>query len=472
MRMTKIVCTLGPVSSSSEMITKLIRAGMNAARINFSHGSYAEHQEKIDNLKKAREKENASVALVLDTKGPEIRLKDFIEGGVVLKDGQLFVLACGSDEMGTENRAAVSYENLYKKIKTSDTILIDDGKVRMRVEEVLEKNIICRVLNGGRISDKKGINVPNVSLDMEYLSLKDREDILFGIRNDIDYIAASFVRSENDVMALRGFLDRNGGKNIRIISKIENKEGVDNFDRILKLSDGIMVARGDMGVELDLEMLPGIQKRIIRKCREAGKTVITATQMLESMIKDLAPTRAEVTDVANAVYDGTSAVMLSGETAVGAFPVDTVAMMSKILECAEDDLNNTDNMQIDYSNQDADVSEAIGHAACQAAKDLDVKVILAVTQSGYTAEKISKYRPSMPIIAATPNLKTYYQQTLTKGVCPILTGSTDQWLPLMEEAISMTKSASFIEDGDKIVVCAGMPIQKTGNTNLIRIETV
>lgn len=472
MRKTKIICTLGPSSSSIAMIRKLLQAGMNTARINFSHGTHEEQKMKIDNFKKARDSEGIPAALLLDTRGPEIRLKTFVHGSVSIEGGQRFTLCCGTDVSGSEKQVSVNYEDLYRYVKAGDIILIDDGKIKMQVESVLGKDINCNVLNGGRISDKKGVNVPGVSLEMDYLSDSDKADILLGIENDIDYVAASFVRRGADVRKLRNFLAEHDASQVKIIAKIENEEGIRNFDEILKMSDGIMIARGDMGVELDFKMIPGLQKKIISTCRTAGKLVITATQMLESMIENPTPTRAEITDVANAVYDGTSAVMLSAETAVGSFPIETVKTMGGILNQAEKDMldDKTDNIRYRYEKHD--VSDAVGHAACQAAEDLQVKAIIAVTQSGYTAEKISKYRPTMPILAATPSKKTYYQQALTRGIYPMLTSTTEQWKLLMEESIKQAKASGFVNKGNQIVICAGMPLQETGKTNLMRIEEV
>ncbi len=472
MRKTKIICTLGPASSNVETITALLHAGMNTARINFSHGTHEEQKVKIDNFKRARDSEGIPAALLLDTRGPEIRLKRFFNGSAVIEGGQKFTLCCGADATGSGKQVSVNYEDMYRYVKAGDAILIDDGKIKMQVESILGKDINCTVLNGGRISDNKSVNVPGVSLKMDYLSDSDKEDIIFGIENDIDYVAASFVRSGADVNKIREFLTEHNAPQVKIIAKIENEEGICNFDEILKLSDGIMVARGDMGVELDFEMIPGLQKKIISKCRAAGKLVITATQMLESMIENPTPTRAEITDVANAVYDGTSAVMLSAETAVGSFPVETVKTMVRILNQAEKDMIDDNIDEIHYRYSHHDISDAVGHAACQAAEELNVKAIIAVTQSGYTAEKISKYKPAMPVLAATPSRKTYYQQALTRGIYPMLTSATEQWKILMEESIEQAKAGGFVDRGNQIVICAGMPLQGTGKTNLMRIEEV
>lgn len=473
MRKTKIVCTLGPASVEKTVLSAMLEAGMNVARINCSHGTYEEHQKKIDVFKTCRREAGTAAALLLDTKGPEIRLKTFEHGKEKLLTGQKFSLNCSETEKrGTSEFAAISYSELYNQVEPGNTILIDDGKVELMVDEVNHHDIICTVIRGGTIGDKKGVNVPDVKLEMEYLSERDREDLLFGIRNDIDYVAASFVRRADDVKVLRAFLDENGGQKIKIISKIENQEGIDGFEEILAVSDGIMVARGDMGVEVDFEKLPGIQKEIIRRCKEDGKISITATQMLDSMTEAPMPTRAEITDVANAVFDGTSAVMLSGETAVGAYPVETVRVMAKILRQAEEDAHQL-NFKINYRGYDkGDVSDAVSHAACQAANDLDVPVIIAITTSGYTSEKISKYRPPTLIIASTPNEKTYYQQSLVWGVYPILTGYTSDWEVVKRESIKKANKIKKLISGNQIVISAGMPLQESGKTNMLMIEQV
>lgn len=461
MKKTKIVCTIGPASESEDIISELIEAGMNVGRINLSHGSHEEHKKKIDAIKKIRETMGKPVAILLDTKGPEVRLKDFAGGAVQLVEGQNFALRCGSTAPGDENGVGISYEELHKKVSCGNIILLDDGKIRLEVESVLNKEIICRVLKGGQVSDRKGVNVPGVSLDMEYISEADKRDLRFGIKNDVDFVAASFVGSAADVLELRAFLRKNGDMRIKIISKIESIGGVESFEEILSVSDGIMVARGDMGVEIDFERLPGIQKHIIRRCCEVGKPVITATQMLESMIESPSPTRAEITDVANAVYDGTSAVMLSGETTIGKHPVETVRAMSRIITEAEKDpyLHLKD---INFSCDGDDVAEAVGQAACSAARALEVKAILAVTRSGYTAERISKYRPVMPIVAATPNSKTFYQQALTRGVEPII----------CEDPVEGLKETGIVIGGDRIVICSNTKVHAEGETNFMMVETI
>ena len=472
LKKTKIVCTLGPASKEAAVMEEMLRAGMNVARLNFSHGTHEEHRKTIETFRMVRDRLEIPAAVLLDTKGPEIRLKDFKQKKEVLETGDTFILTTQDCE-GTKERAGISYQELPAQVKPGTSILIDDGRIRLNVKQVQKEDIICTVTAGGTVSNRKGVNIPNQSLDLEYISEADYKDILFGIEMDVDYIAASFVRNGNDVRALRRLLDENGGEQIKIISKIENMEGILNFDEILELSDGIMVARGDMGVEVDFEKLPGIQKKFIKGCCKAGKPVITATQMLESMTGNSTPTRAEITDVANAVFDGTSAVMLSGESAAGAYPVETVRTMAKIVRQAEQDaeeVNQYKFLEVEADHQD--VSNAMGHAACTTARDIHASAIIAVTTSGYTAEKMAKYKPEEPIIAATPKEKTYHQQALTRGVYPVLTQRCNDWNVLMEEAVSGAERMGFVKKGDLIVLSAGMPLQVSGTTNLIRVKTV
>lgn len=472
MKKTKIVCTLGPASSSEEVLEKMLLSGMNVARLNFSHGDHQGHLEMIRRFRGARDRLGLPAAVLLDTKGPEIRLGDFKESSIILKKGQTFTLT-SAEITGDQQRSSITYKNLASQVKPGTAILIDDGRVALKVLHVEESDVVCKVTSGGKISSRKGVNVPKTHLDLAYLSDADKKDLLFGIENDVDYIAASFVRTAQDVKDLRSFLTANGGGSIKIISKIENMEGIRNFRQILACSDGIMVARGDMGVEVNFTKLPGLQKKIIKECCQAGKIVITATQMLESMTANPAPTRAEITDVANAVFDGTSAVMLSGESAMGKYPVETVKVMSKIVKQAEIDAFDVNLYRImDYEMDAKDTSNAIGHAACTTAQDLKAKAILAITNSGYTAEKISKFRPRQPIAAATPTEKAFHQLALSWGVYPMLTSHEDQWDSLFAQAVDRAKQLNIVKDGDTIVVSAGLPLQSTGRTNLIRVETV
>ena len=472
LKKTKIVCTLGPASRDAGVMEEMLKAGMNVARLNFSHGTHEEHRKTIETFRSVRDKLGIPAAVLLDTKGPEIRLGDFENGSELLQQGDEFILTSEICS-GCREKVSTTYKNLPSQVEKGTGILIDDGRIRLEVAETTDTDVICTVINGGKVSSRKGVNIPNKSLDLEYISEADRSDILFGIDMDVDYVAASFVRSGRDVAELRKLLNDNGGERIKIISKIENTEGIDNFDEILRLSDGIMVARGDMGVEVDFEKLPGIQKKFIKGCCKAGKPVITATQMLESMTSNPAPTRAEITDVANAVFDGTSAVMLSGESAAGMYPVETVKTMAKIVCRAEKDAEEVNQYKfLEVETDERDVSNAIGHAACTTAKDIKAKAIIAITTSGYTAEMMSKYKPTEPIIAATPTKKTYHQQALTRGVYPVLNSYKDDWNELMDEAADAAKAAGFVESGDSVVFSAGMPLQTPGTTNLIRVKVI
>lgn len=472
LKKTKIVCTIGPASRDADTMREMLEAGMNVARLNFSHGTHEEHCKTIETFRRVRDEQDRPAAILLDTKGPEIRLGDFENGSEILEEGDEFTLT--SEEcLGTKERVSTTYKALPSQVSLGTSILIDDGRVRLRVAGTTEDEVRCIVVNGGKVSNRKGVNIPNQSLDLEYISEADRQDILFGIEMDVDYVAASFVRSGADVKVLRSLLNENGGDRIKIISKIENTEGIENFKEILALSDGIMIARGDMGVEVDFEKLPGIQKKFIKECCKAGKTVITATQMLESMTHSPAPTRAEITDVANAVFDGTSAVMLSGESAAGDYPVETVKAMAKIVSQAEEDAEEVNQYKfLEVETNDRDVSNAMGHAACTTAHDIKASAIVAITTSGYTAEMMAKYKPVEPIIAATPDSKTYHQQALTRGVYPVLTQRSSNWNDLMEKAIEGAERMKFVKKGDCIVLSAGMPLQVPGTTNLIRVKTI
>lgn len=472
LKKTKIVCTIGPASRDADTMREMLEAGMNVARLNFSHGTHEEHRKTIETFRRVRDEQDRPAAILLDTKGPEIRLGDFENGSEILEEGDEFTLT--SEEcLGTKERVSTTYKALPSQVSLGTSILIDDGRVRLRVAGTTEDEVRCIIVNGGKVSNRKGVNIPNQSLDLEYISEADRQDILFGIEMDVDYVAASFVRSGADVKVLRSLLNENGGDRIKIISKIENTEGIENFKEILALSDGIMIARGDMGVEVDFEKLPGIQKKFIKECCKAGKTVITATQMLESMTHSPAPTRAEITDVANAVFDGTSAVMLSGESAAGDYPVETVKAMAKIVSQAEEDAEAVNQYKfLEVETNDRDVSNAMGHAACTTAHDIKASAIVAITTSGYTAEMMAKYKPVEPIIAATPDSKTYHQQALTRGVYPVLTQRSSNWNDLMEKAIEGAERMKFVKKGDCIVLSAGMPLQVPGTTNLIRVKTI
>ncbi len=473
MRKTKIVCTLGPSSENKEMMKKLIECGMNVARLNFSHGTHESHKKVIDLFKEARKESNQPIALLLDTKGPEIRIKSFKDNiRPFLKNGDKFTLTV-RDVDGDENIVSITYKDLPSQLSKGNKVLIDDGRIELLVDSVNDEDINCTVLEGGEIAGRKGVNIPYIHLDMPYLSEQDKSDLIFGIENDVDFVAASFVRCKEDVIALRKFLDYNGGHFIKIISKIENIEGINNFDEILEHSDGIMVARGDMGVEVEYEKLPGIQKKFIKRCYKAGKMVITATQMLESMIHNATPTRAEITDVANAVFDGTSAVMLSGETAMGCHPDLVVRVMSKIVNQAEADyfdMNMGCDGGLDIDTKDK--TNAICDAACTTARDLNAKAIIAVTKSGETARRVSKFRPFEKIVAATPEIKTFYQLALSWGVYPVLALNQDNEEKLFMHAVDCAKQIDMVSRGDTVVITAGIPLNMTGTTNLLKVETV
>ncbi len=471
MRKTKIVCTLGPASQTEAVLREMILSGMNVARINFSHGTHEEHQQKLELLYRLREELKVPVAALLDTKGPEIRLGTFKNRSEELESGDLFTLTTEQVE-GSKERASITFAGLPSDVKKGDAILIDDGLIELKVEEIKGKDIICRVINGGPVSDRKGINVPNVALSMPYLSERDKADILFGIKAGFDIIAASFVRNAQDVQLLRELLKENGGEDIKIISKIENAEGVNNIDEIIRVSDGIMVARGDMGVEIPFEKVPKIQKDIIKKVYNSGKVVITATQMLESMTENPRPTRAEATDVANAIYDGTSAIMLSGETAAGKYPVESVRTMAKIALETEQDIDYEGRFYRFQEQSMRNVTNAISHATCTTAYDLEAAAIITVTESGQTARMISKYRPEMPIIGCTVNEKVYRQLAMSWGVMPVLCHAQNTADALFDHAVDCAKTAGFIHDGDLVVITAGVPLGIPGTTNLLKVQTV
>lgn len=471
MRKTKIVCTLGPSTDNEKVLKQLLLEGMNVARCNFSHGTYEEHKMRMDMVKKLRKEIQKPVAILLDTKGPEVRVKQFKQGKVTLREGQLFTLTSEEVE-GTEEKVSVTYNRLYEDLEVGMKVLIDDGLIEMRVEKVEQSNIVCRVINGGVVSNNKGINVPDVNLSMPYLSEKDREDILFGIKQDVDFIAASFVQCKDDILQLRRLLDKNGGEAINIIAKIENVQGVENIDEIIEVSDGIMIARGDMGVEIPYEEVPVIQKMIIKKVYEAGKQVITATQMLESMIKNPRPTRAEATDIANAVYDGTSAIMLSGETAAGAYPVEAVKTMVRIAERTEQDVDYRKRFFNHDRKANPDVTDAICHATCTTAHDLNAKAIITVTKSGRSARMISRYRPASDIIGCATSEKVCRQLNLSWGVIPLMIKEEKDVFDLFDNAIKAAEKIGLLKKGDLTVITSGVPIGMSGTTNMIKVQNV
>ncbi len=472
MRKTKIICTMGPATDDEKVLRDLMIAGMDVARINFSHGTHEESKKRMDLIKKVREELDIPVAILLDTKGPEIRLKKFKDGKVTLKEGDKFTLYI-DDVEGDENGVSITYKDLPKDIKAGDTLLIDDGLIEIEALSVKADKIICEVKSGGEVSNQKGVNVPNVSLSMPYLSQKDIDDILFGIEQDVDFIAASFVRTADDVLKIRALLEKHNATNIKIIAKVENSEGVNNIDDIIKVSNGIMIARGDMGVEIQLDRLPSIQKRIIKKTYRAGKVVITATQMLDSMIRNPRPTRAETTDVANAIYDGTSAIMLSGETAIGKYPVETVKTMSTIAERTENDIDyikRLNSLSVEISN--TDVTNALSHATCTTAHDLGASAIIALTYGGTTAQMISRFRPNCPIIAPTISDKARRQLNLSWGVVPVLSEMRSNSDELFEHAVECARKTHIVKNGDLVVITGGAPVGVSGTTNIMKVHLV
>lgn len=470
MRKTKIICTIGPASENEEMLRELMLAGMNVARFNFSHGTHEEQKQKLARVIKISSELNLPVATLLDTKGPEIRLRDFVDGKAELESGQLFILTT-EEMLGTKEKAAITYKNLKNDIKEGSTILIDDGKIEMTVEKITETEIHCRVVNGGKVSNHKGINAPGANLSMPFISDVDYEDIKFCAQMGFDFLAASFVRSKDDILEVRKILDEFGSK-AQVIAKIENMQGIDNLDEILEVSDGIMVARGDMGVEVPLEEVPSIQKMMIKKAVAQGKHVITATQMLESMITNPRPTRAETADVANAIYDGTTAIMLSGESAAGAYPVEAVKTMSKIAERTEADIDYKGRLQKITTNGEYDITKAISHATCTTAMDLNAKAIITVTMSGFTANMISRYKPGCPIIGCSVNPRVCRQLNLSWGVQPLLMMKEETADDLFEEAERLAVKSGYLEKGDIAVLTAGVPLGISGKTNMIRVIEV
>ena len=472
MRKTKIVCTLGPSTDDEKVLEQLIKEGMNVARCNFSHGSHEEHKERMNKVKRIRKKCDKPVAILLDTKGPEIRTGNFEGDKVCVKAGQTFTLVADKEVIGNNEKAGITFADLYKDVKPGVVIMIDDGLIEMEVVKIEGTDIVCAVKNEGVISNHKGVNVPDVHISMPYMSEQDKSDILFGIKEDVDYIAASFTRTADDVKELRKFLDDNGGKDINIIAKIENSEGIINVDGIIEEADAVMVARGDMGVELPEEEVPIIQKMIIKKVYEAGKQVIIATQMLESMINNPRPTRAETADVANAIYDGTSAIMLSGETAAGKFPVEAVATMARIAERTEMDVNYKQRFFNNHNNHRSDITEAVCHATCMTAYDLDAKSILTVTKSGRSAKMISKYRPDCMIIAGSTEEKVVRQLNMSWGVSPVLIKEKKHVLELFDYAVEVAKEKGLVETDDIVVITSGVPLGKSGTTNMIKVHTV
>ena len=470
MRKTKIICTLGPSTDKDGVLRELVANGMNVARFNFSHGSHEEHKGRLDNLKAIRAELGKPVAALLDTKGPEIRLKEFKNGVEMLEAGQTFTLTTREVE-GTKEICSITYKDLPQDVHEGGTIMLDDGLIKLAIKSVTDTDIVCEVLNSGKIKTKKGVNVPGVHLSMPYLSQRDRDDIIFGVQQGFDFIAASFVRTAQDVYDIRNLLNEYDS-NIRIIAKIENREGVNNIDSILAAADAVMVARGDLGVEIDFTELPGIQKSVIDRSFSFGKPIVTATQMLDSMMVNPRPTRAEISDVANAIYDGTSAIMLSGETAAGAYPVEALKTMSAIAERTENEVHYRDNRLVDASKGQISVSDATAHAACLTAKDVNASAIVTVSESGNTARLLSKYRPAQPIIACVMNEQVQRQLAISWGITPLmmpLAHSTDE---LIEMSTSLAKENGYLHDGELAVVTAGVPVGVSGTTNMIKIHMI
>ena len=471
MRKTKIICTIGPASDREEILKQIILSGMDVARLNFSHGT-AESQKKIsDMVKKLRDQLNLPIALMLDTKGPEIRIGEFSTPEIELKTGGKFTLTTRGI-VGDDKKVSVTFGSLPKETRPGSRILIDDGLIELAVDSCTDTDVSCTVVNGGTISAHKSVNVPGIRLSLPFISEKDRADIAFAVREDFDFIAASFTRDADDIIELRTELEKQGCHKMRIIAKIENSDGVKNIDEIIRVSDGIMVARGDLGVEIPLEDIPGIQKKLIKKVSEAGKMVITATQMLDSMIKNPRPTRAETTDVANAIYDGTSAIMLSGETASGLYPVQAVKMMAKIAERTERDINYKERFVLHDFREQPNVTSAISHATCTTAHDLGAVAIITVTKSGRTARMISKYRPGCPIISGTTDRTVLRQMNLSWGVIPILVDEKDNTDELFDHVVGVARMRGLVKDGDLVVITAGVPLGISGTTNLLKVQLV
>lgn len=471
LRKTKIVCTLGPSTEDDGILRQMMLSGMNVARLNFSHGTHESHANTIRRVSRLREELGLPIAVMLDTRGPEIRLKTFAKGPVVLRKGQAFTLYTREVE-GDEQGVSITYRDLPGDLAVGSAILIDDGLVSLTVQELSPQQILCIVDNDGVVSDHKGVNVPGVALSMPFISPKDYEDILFGIRHGVDFIAASFSRSAADISEIRQILSQQGCSTISIVAKIENMQGVQNIDEILRVSDAIMVARGDLGVEIPLEEVPVIQKMLIRKAYSSGKQVITATQMLDSMIKNPRPTRAEATDVANAIYDGTSAIMLSGETAAGLYPVESLRTMARIALRAEADINYIKRFKERSSEELPDVTNAISHATCTSAHDLGAAAILTVTKGGRTARMISKYRPNCPIISCTPSQSVCRRLNMSWGVIPLVIQEAHNTDELFERAVEAGEKAGYLRSGELVVMTAGVPLGISGSTNLMKVHVV
>lgn len=470
MRKTKIICTLGPAVDSDERITQIINAGMDCARLNFSHGTHEEQEVRLNRVRRIAGELNRHIPILLDTKGPEIRLKDFENGSVVVEKGSLFTFNTDKETPGTKERIGLTYDKLAKNVEVGTKILVDDGKIELKVTAIKGSKVICKVITGGKLSNHKSINIPNVEIPMPYLNDVDKSDLLFGIEHNVEYIAASFVRCADDLKKLRKFLKDNGGQDIKVISKIENGQGINNFDEILELSDGIMVARGDMGVEINFEKIPAIQKMMIEKCNREGKIVVTATQMLESMTENPRPTRAEVSDVANAIYDGTTVIMLSGESAAGRHPVEAVRTMANIAVNAENTINYYEKYVDSSADMEPNLKNAICASAYNAAKYLDAKAIVVLTRSGATANILSRFHPECPVIAATISERGRNQLNLVWGITPVAAENLDSADKFVEYAVSKAVESRLVKRGDNIVVILASDLESDDDT--MRICTI
>lgn len=470
MRKTKIICTLGPAVDSDERITQIINAGMDCARLNFSHGTHEEQEVRLNRVRRIAGELNRHIPILLDTKGPEIRLKDFEGGSVIVEKGSLFTFDTDKETPGTKERIGLTYDKLAKNVEVGTRILVDDGKIDLKVTAIKGSKVICKVVTGGKLSNHKSINIPNIEIPMPYLNDVDKSDLLFGIEHNVEYIAASFVRCADDLKKLRKFLKDNGGQDIKVISKIENGQGINNFDEILELSDGIMVARGDMGVEINFEKIPAIQKMMIEKCNREGKIVVTATQMLESMTENPRPTRAEVSDVANAIYDGTTVIMLSGESAAGRHPVEAVRTMANIAVNAENTINYYEKYVDSSADMEPNLKNAICASAYNAAKYLDAKAIVVLTRSGATANILSRFHPECPVIAATISERGRNQLNLVWGITPVAAENLDSADKFVEYAVSKAVESRLVKRGDNIVVILASDLESDDDT--MRICTI
>ncbi|MEK3852875.1 pyruvate kinase [Cytobacillus sp. FSL H8-0458] len=473
MRKTKIVCTIGPASESVEKLTQLIEAGMNVARLNFSHGDFEEHGQRIQNIREASAKTGKTVAILLDTKGPEIRTNNMVDGAIELRAGENIIISMNEVE-GTAEKFSVTYAGLIEDVHTGSKILLDDGLIGLEVTKIDKANseIHTKILNSGTLKNKKGVNVPGVSVNLPGITEKDAQDIIFGIEQGVDFIAASFVRRASDVLEIRQLLEEHNASYINIIPKIENQEGVDNIEEILEISDGLMVARGDLGVEIPAEEVPLVQKKLIKKCNAQGKPVITATQMLDSMQRNPRPTRAEASDVANAIFDGTDAIMLSGETAAGSYPVEAVQTMHNIASRAESALDHKEILSNRSKDNEHNITDAIGESVAHTALNLDVNAIITPTESGHTARMISKYRPKTPIVAVTSNDHVSRRLSLTWGVYPQIGQKASTTDDMLDIAVEESLNSGIVASGDLVVITAGVPVGEAGTTNLMKIHVV